>query len=108
VFRDYFCETLQNKEHDDGKLSKMFGRAFGNAFGEKSNVKMGKRGGGGTLEWIVKNGFWKVVGFPTQFGKIFNSFSFFTVRLYIGRNSCSYCDYRRVNRSSVTGGSGSS
>jgi hypothetical protein len=39
--------NLKNKENDDEKFSYMFGRIFCHVFGEKSNVKMEKRGGGG-------------------------------------------------------------
>jgi hypothetical protein len=46
MFRDYFDKTLY-KEHDNEKLCYMFGWIFCYVFGEKSNVKMGKRGGGG-------------------------------------------------------------
>jgi hypothetical protein len=47
MFRDYFGKTLDNKEHDDGKFSEMWGLFFGVNFREKPNVKMGKTGGGG-------------------------------------------------------------
>jgi hypothetical protein len=47
TFRDNLNKTLENKEHDNGKCSEMFGRTFCNAWGEKSNVKMGKTEGGG-------------------------------------------------------------
>jgi hypothetical protein len=44
-------KNLVNKEHDHEKLSRKgsekFTEPFGKKFGEKSNVKMGKRGGGG-------------------------------------------------------------
>jgi hypothetical protein len=40
-------KTLQNKESDNEKFSDVFGRTFCNPLGEKSNVKMGKAGGGG-------------------------------------------------------------
>jgi hypothetical protein len=46
MFRDYFNETLY-KEYDNEKLYYMFGRIFCYVFGEKSNVKMENRGGGG-------------------------------------------------------------
>jgi hypothetical protein len=44
--RNDFNETLY-KELNNEKLSYMFGRIFRHVFGEKSNVKMGKSGGGG-------------------------------------------------------------
>jgi hypothetical protein len=47
IFRDYFDETLKNKEHDDEKFSDVFGRAFRDIMGELPNVKMDKAGGGG-------------------------------------------------------------
>ncbi|MDR0704083.1 MAG: hypothetical protein LBF88_03765 [Planctomycetaceae bacterium] len=47
TFRNYFGKTLENKEHHNGKFSEMFDRTFGNVFGKKPNVKMGKTGGGG-------------------------------------------------------------
>jgi hypothetical protein len=53
LFRDYFFKTLENKENDDGKFSYLFGRAFCNVFGEKSNVKMGKSGGGG--QYVIES-----------------------------------------------------
>ncbi|MDR1140150.1 MAG: DUF3473 domain-containing protein [Planctomycetaceae bacterium] len=48
----------------------------------------------------------KVLLFSILFHKILTTHSFFTVRLYSRRTSCSDCDYRGVNRSSVAGGSG--
>jgi hypothetical protein len=51
IFRDYFVETLKNKEHDDEKFNDVFsdvcGWAFRDIMDELPNVKMGKAGGGG-------------------------------------------------------------
>jgi hypothetical protein len=46
MFRNDFNETLY-KEHDNEKLSKMFGRFFCRIVCKKTNVKMEKTGGGG-------------------------------------------------------------
>jgi hypothetical protein len=42
-------ETLQNKESDNGKFSKMFDCVFGDFFDKSTTVKLGKSGkaGGG-------------------------------------------------------------
>ncbi|MDR2345247.1 MAG: hypothetical protein LBE18_04205 [Planctomycetaceae bacterium] len=60
------------------------------------------RGGGGQMELTNKNESRKDFGFSMLFVKIFYSFSFFTFRLYISRTSCGDCDYRNINRTSVT------
>jgi hypothetical protein len=80
------------------------GRIFRDIIGENPNVKMDKERGGGSFVEEREETMVKMVGLSTFFPQ--NS-PLFTVWLYIGRTFGGDCDYRRVNRSSVAGGSGS-
>jgi hypothetical protein len=56
MFRDYFVKTLENREISMKNFATCLVGLFAMFLAKSQMLKWANEGGGGTLEWRVKNG----------------------------------------------------